>query len=307
MNARTFSLVVAILLGMGLAGDRLLAVPFQEANTYDFSQTANGTWSNYCAPTVAGDLVYHFGNTYPSLLQGNGYPPTVGASDGATTIIGGMPGQNGADPPGGNGPPAGSLANLMGTLRTAGTTLDNLKAGLASYLTANSSVTWNTQELLVANGGNPKGQNFFNTLQTDLSGGADVILVVAWQNAQPPAGGNYQLPNGYDAHEFGSSAIGHAFEMYGYDANTSKVWLNDPANNGGANSWVPEATSYNLAGANWPGSFEFNVGNATAIAYGAVVVQPTPEPSTLLLLAACGAGLGALGLRRLTRGRRHKA
>ena len=127
---------------------RVSAVVFTENNTYDFSQTGNATWVNYCAPTVAGDLIYHFGNTYPSLVQGNNYGPgnQPGANTGVTTIIGGLAAVNPADPPGS----AGSLAALMGTTRNGGTTLDNMKAGLVQYLANNSAVAWNTQMLLAS-------------------------------------------------------------------------------------------------------------------------------------------------------------
>ncbi|MGD0899939.1 MAG: PEP-CTERM sorting domain-containing protein [Thermoguttaceae bacterium] len=303
MNAKTLCVAVTAVLLVGLAGGHLSAAPVIENNVYDFSQTANGTWTNYCVPTVAGDLVYHFGNTVPALVQGNLYGPgnLPGSNNGATTIIGGLsPPNNGGDVVGGNGPPTGSLAALMQTTHNGGTTLDNLKTGLDSYLAANSSVGWNTHERLYSDypvPPNQEGLNFYNALTADLAGGADVILVIAWKNGQAPDV-RYQLPTGYDAGELKTSAIGHAFEMYGYDANTSQVWLNDPANNGGAHSWAAEGFNPVVA---FPvnDGFTFNVGGATAIAYGAVVVSPTPEPSTLLLLAV--GGLGTFGLARRTR------
>ena len=298
MNKRTFTVAIAILMGTTLAVGHLSAAPFQEANTYDFSQTANNTWVNYCAPTAAADLVYHFGKTYPSLVQNHAYGPGAQADTDAKNIIGGA--NNLIDPA-----PAGSLAAYMGTTRNGGTTLDHLKTGLDLYLAANSSITWNTQELLVANANfaNPKGQSFFNALQTDLSNGADVILVVAWKNGILPAIGDYSVPGGYDAGVLGSSVLGHAFEMIGYDAANNSILLNDPANNGGnpgVNNWGAEAANYNIgppANQNWPGSFEFGVQAATAIAYGAVVVA-VPEPSTLLLLATGLVGLLAYPWRR---------
>ncbi|MGA2030970.1 MAG: PEP-CTERM sorting domain-containing protein [Thermoguttaceae bacterium] len=304
MNERTFSVAIAILLGMALAAGRVSAVPFQENNTYDLSQTANNMWSNYCAPTAAGDLVYHFGKTYPTLVQNKGYGPGLQADTDAENVIGGANPPNNADPPGGPGATAGSLAQLMGTTRTTGTTLDNLKTGVDSYLKANSTISWETHELKVGSYPNPKGANFLSDLQTDLSNGADVILVVAWQNATPPAAGSYTVPSGYDSGVLGSSVIGHAFEMIGYDSGSNTILVNDPANNA-ANSWGAEATPYNVA-ANLPANLEFNVQGATAIAYGAVVVN-SPEPSTLWLLAASVVGLGAFGLRRLARARRQKA
>lgn len=146
-KARGAAAVLALLL-VFFPG-KLSAVVFLENNTYDFSQTGNNTWVNYCAPTVAGDLIYHFGNTYPSLVQGNPYGPgnQPGANNGVTDIIGGRAAVNNGDPP---GPPAGSLAALMGTTRNGGTSLNNMKAGLVQYLANNSAIMWNTQELLAA-------------------------------------------------------------------------------------------------------------------------------------------------------------
>lgn len=292
MNKRnhTKAPCAAAVLALGLAGG-LSAAQFTENNTYDFSQTGNNTWVNYCAPTVAADLVYHFGNAYPALVQGNSYGPgnQPGADNGATDIIGGQVGVNPSDPP---GPPALSLAGRMATTRNGGTSLNNMKAGLMAYLTNNSNINWNNQELLAANFVN--GAAFLNALQNDLTNGYDVLLVVAWPNGAP-VGGNYSVPANYDAGIFSNSAIGHAFEMIGFDSGVGTIAVNDPANNGGAHSWVAEGQNYNVIAQ--PANFQFNVGGATAVAYGAIVVQAIPEPSTLLLLAGA-AGLVVLRLRR---------
>jgi hypothetical protein len=308
MNAKTLCVAVTAVLFVVLAGGSLSAAVVKLANTYDLSETADATWKCYCAPTAAADVVYHFGNTYPSLLQGYPYGP-IGVHPAADTdandIIGdGIP-VNIADPgdlPPGNGPPAGTLANRMSTTRAAGTTLLNLTSGLHSYLTANSTVGWNTQEVLAANETAPQGTNFLTELENDISGGADVILVVAWQG-KPPVGGGYTVPGNYDNGTIDTSTIGHAFELIGYDsANIGSIYVNDPADNpGGTHSWVAQGQNYNVSLAN----LQFNVGGATAVAYGAVVVKPTPEPSTLVLLASGAAiGLGiALGY-ACRRGRR---
>lgn len=84
--------------------------------------------------------------------------------------------------------------------------------------------------------------------------------------------------------------------MIGYDSNAGTIRLNDPANNAGVHSWVAEAANFNVVvGAN---DFTFNVGGATAIAYGAVVAEPVPESSTWLLLTTGAAGLAALRRRK---------
>jgi hypothetical protein len=290
-----FIAVMATLL-VAVAGGNLLADQFFELNTYDFSEKANNTWNNYCAPTAAADVVYHFGKTYASLVKNNPYGPGAAADTGAQNITGdGIPANNG-DPP---GPPAGTLANLMGTTRNGGTTLNGLNVGLAQYLANNSNVAWNTQTLLAANFAAPKGANFLNALEADLSAGDDVILVVAWQGGILPGGGDYSKPNNYDVGQTADSPMGHAFEMYGYNTANGTISVNDPGNNvNGAQNWQAEANAYGVA-VN-PNNFTFIVGGATAIAYGAVVVQ-SPEPGSIALLLSAGAiGLLAVAWRRRT-------
>ena len=310
MNAKVLSVAVLALFLAAVAGGNLSAASFTEPNTYDFSQSANPTWDNYCAPTVAADVVYHLGLTYASLVQNNSYGPgnQPAANNGATDIIGGQAppnGTNGADPPNGGGPLAGSLAQRMGTTRNDGTTLDNLALGLNAYLTANSNVAWNTQELLAANYVVPQGDNgqsFLTALQNNLSGGADVILAIAWQNGLP--GDPYQVPNNYGESDDPSKALGHAVQMIGYDTDAGTISLNNPADNA-AHNWGAENASYNVIGL--PASLQITLGGKTATIYGAVVTQAVPEPSTLLMLLVGAASLTTVGLVRFTRARRQAA
>jgi hypothetical protein len=253
------------------------------ANVPDSSQHANAGWSNYCAPTCGGDVVYYFSNTYASLRQGNPYGPGALADSGATAIIGG-------NAPGSPPPPAGSLAQRMGTTLAGGTTAVGLMTGLDGYLEDNWDATvggndWNTIYISPGGPGGMGGATFWQTLQNETDAGSGIVLCIAWQQGVP--GAPYDVPDPYSGSDSPESAIGHAVVMVGYNTNGAIpiVSINDPANNAGIHNWAGEYANYNLGvGAN---SLTIQLGGVQGTIYGAVITN-IPSPGALALLGLAG-------------------
>lgn len=263
----------------------------------DFSQHNNVNWANYCAPTSAADLVYYFSqNGFTALRQANPIGPSAVADAGANSIVGG----NVTIPP---DPIPGSLADRMSTSTTAGTTPANLRQGLDDYLEANdgdASITWDTT--LSFDSDFINGGAFYTFLQNQINDDNGVILLIDWQGPPPVTNDeqDYDLPA--EPGTGSTQSLSHAVAMVSYDASLSQIGVHDPANNlsfgAGIHDWTatadvftvtPTATTIEIASYN----------GALARVYGAVVTNPVPEPSSIVLLGIGIAGLLAGRRRRL--------
>lgn len=278
--SRSMLMVAVIAAGGTAVGDivDLTGVP-------DLSQhavTSPTAWANYCAPTAGANVAYYFGQTYSNLLVGDSLP---GSTSGANNIIAG----GGLLPPG-----PGSMADLMVTSLTGGTTANNLRTGLDAYLENRWDNTfggsdWNTVylESQSLTGG---GTEFWGQLQTEISNGSGVILLIAWIGVSPPEG--YDLPDGYDGSTTASSALGHAVTMNGYNTDliTPTMTIRDPANNGGGSHTFSPTLSADTFQVNVSGTSDITIdygGGSIATIYGAVFTN-IPSPGALSLLLVSG-------------------
>lgn len=245
----------------------------------DLSQHADIPWNNYCAPTSGANVAYYFGQTYSNLQQGY----LSGDAGGAAVIIDGIAGN--------------SMVNFMGTTTSGGTTGSGVLNGLDTYLENNwdlaaGGTDWNTQYLDANILG---GSTFWNNLQTEISNGSGVILLIAWFGGAPAG---YETPDGYTPGVLQTSTLGHAVTMTGFDTTspTNTLSINDPANNGGgAHNWPGEGAAYGVT-IN-PSDISIILGGSGATIYGAVVTN-IPGPGALTLLALSGLIAASSGRRR---------
>lgn len=279
------------------------AQPVLQPDVPDFSQFGNPNWRNYCVPTTGMDVVFHFGFTLPNMGLTQGV--LSGQSSLLTPLIG--------DPfPGTEPPPPGSMADLMGTTFAAGTTPANLRGGLDNYLEDRWDGTpggadWTTDLILsdpAASG--PGGMGFWNELQTRLSAGHGVILLIHWLGALPNTN-VYNVP-GFGQGDEGyqellsdpnllidpNLAIGHAVTMTGFDALTQELFINDPADN----MPIGVQDNHNWSNQNLLSPVTINannisipLGGTTATIYGAVTTLiPAPGAGAILALAFLAGG-----------------
>jgi hypothetical protein len=251
------------------------AASFSIANdTPDFSQAA---WTNYCAPTASADLVYHFGNTYASLLPApltDSFPAPIGSA---------VPNPDGlADGV------INTLATAMGTTFGGGTTVAGLVSGLDGYLNGNSSASWTTNAIFAA--GDPAFQSI---LENSLQNGAGVILLIEWPTGPP--GSSYHQPVDPEPGTGMNDPIAHAMALVAFDTVAGTWGFNDPADNG-SHLWPPVTPSSSAAIATGVG-VDLTVSGTTGNVYGAVITQVVPEPGALLLLA--GSLTALIALRRI--------
>ena len=139
------------------------------------------------------------------------------------------------------------------------------------------------------------GSAFWNDLQSELSDGSGVILLIAWF-AGAPAG--YETPDGYAPNVQPESALGHAVTMTGFntDLPTHTLSINDPANNASSlHNWPGEGAAYAVT----VNSFDISItlAGSGATIYGAVVTN-IPGPGALSLLALSGMLAAPLRRRR---------
>lgn len=253
----------------------------------DFSQHRYASWVNYCAPAAGANLVYYFGATYPGLVQSNPYGPSAPADAGADDIIAGA-----SAPP----PLLGSLADVMMTSTSGGTTPTGLRDGLDLYLETHdgdSLITWDTDYRLATDFAS--GADFFTDLQLELSTDAGIILTIDWGGGGAPNSNpdqwQYDLPDGAGT---GSGVpLSHAVTMVGFDTNdpdpaNHTLAINDPANNGGppsgVHNWYAPAEYRDYFVTPTASNITINIAGKTATIYGALVTRAVPEPSSLALL-----------------------
>jgi len=254
------------------------AVVYDDSALYpDHSQYSDAAWSNYCAPTSGSDLVYRFGLDFPSLVQGNPYPPPNPAADaGADSVI-------------------DELATLMSTSLVNGTTATNLAAGLEAYFNLHETTFYWSARVHVMQGpviGFATLAALLGDINSVLTGGGGVILLLQWPLG-PPAG--YDLPDVLPGGEFveASDNIGHAVAYVGFDDSPVpptllETFIHDPGNNGGTHLWAgdPGTTQSGLIYMTGISGLypEMLVNGAPAALYGAVLLEqstpPTPTPAT---------------------------
>lgn len=276
------------------ASAQALAQPpaFSVPGVPDLSQHEQRGWRNYCAPTAGTNVAYQFLPAFPSLDRGLTETENIAGFAPLPFPI----------------PPApGSMADLMQTSRITGTNLVNLRDGLHAYMTTNAPAgNWRTDILLAdPSYGGVGGPAFLNTLQSELSGGAGIVLAIHWPGGPPPPGDeyDYDLPDPYDSdNNSEEGAMGHAVTMVGYDDPAFTLDVNDPANNligGVAVHNLPPAVpdTYNIVVL--PNRIDFSTGQIAGSIYGAVIT--VAEPTSFALAAWGLLVLGGLGLWRRKR------
>jgi hypothetical protein len=163
---------------------------------------------------------------------------------------------------------------------------------------------WTTYMLQASVVGGPA---FWSKLQSELSGGAGVLLAIGWQQGTP---GGYDTPEDYSYTEHPEAPMGHAVTMVGYDvsgavAPNPTLSIHDPANNPPGmpgtttHVWPPVVADTYPVQVN-PNDLSINVGGFPATIYGAVITNPIPEPGTIVMLL----GAGLMGLVAYARRRR---
>ncbi len=232
---------VIVTLMYAFCSDQALAVPVLLSGIRDLSQHDDSSFVNYCGPTAAANVVQYF-----RTLHGNNLLGVTPNDDAAANGLIGAP--VGLSPPHGT-PAAGSLAARMSTSLRDGTTPNNLRDGLDSYLedTHDGVVggsDWDTQLLLTQSaGGSLSGADFWSELQAAGNAGKGIILLIDWlpnpmspPSTLPPESNDDQEYDPPESPGQGATvSIGHTVTMTGYEllggSGLDTLYLNDSGNN----------------------------------------------------------------------------
>jgi len=314
-----FLLVVFALGGTTLLGqDRNGTLPggaigwYRQGAPVVLGNTANYAWWYGCSPTSAGMMMGYYdrnvyqGNTYPNLVPGGvaeattyaGVPPflannAIASAGHIADFYKTPPGYGGS---GDDNVPATHSFNCLADFM--GTSQDNLPTGGAPVTNVNGGTTF-----------------YYWTNGAPFTA-ADALAYNVWQADGMYGIGEYVKYCGYDyktlytQHIYVSSSSfplgftypqyqaeidagrpvliqveGHTMLGYGYDAANNLVDVYD--------TWAPNGQN--------PGTMTWGGAYSGMNQWGVVVMDPVPEPSTIVLLVAGACGLCIYGFRRRKR------
>lgn len=136
----------------------------------DLSQHASQSWQNFCAPTAAADVIYSLRH-YDTGLKGR-----LPAGPGALADTAAIQNIAGLDAPPAR---AGSLANLMQSSVTSGTSAEQLVSGLQIYLQNNALAddTWHVRYVDIQHS---TPTVVYTLIQNTLTSHGGVIIAMQW-------------------------------------------------------------------------------------------------------------------------------
>jgi hypothetical protein len=166
---------------------RKVNVPHQKWIQYgmpDLSQHAiQPDWQCYCAPTSAANVISYFSESYPKLNPKIAFSTDSYFTPERTWLNNRL--IAGSRTP---FPESKSLAARMSTSTTKGTSMENIRLGLRSYLDENAEEAddWKIQ-LVMENETSPNGKGLWSELISHCSAGDGVLLCVLWGIPVPPS------------------------------------------------------------------------------------------------------------------------
>jgi len=153
----------------------------------DFSQHAVPEWACYCAPTSAANVLTFFSTRHPQINPREVFANQVPNDATGDWFINRS--ISGSKPP---LPKDGSLAALMKTNTSSGTSIDGVSKGIKTYLdrSLNSSTgDWKVTEVL-DDENNPNGRELWDKLCEHCAAGDGILLCVLWGIPIGGGGGN---------------------------------------------------------------------------------------------------------------------
>ena len=150
----------------------------------DLSQHAiQPDWQCYCAPTSAANVISYFSESYPKLSPKIAFSTDSYFRPERTWLNNRLIAGNRSP-----FPESKSLAARMSTSTTGGTSSENIRLGLRSYLDENAEEPddWKV-ELVMENETSPDGKGLWSRLTSHCAAGDGVLLCVIWGIPVPPS------------------------------------------------------------------------------------------------------------------------